>query len=111
MMFRSGGTMFFASALLALMPSVVSGVSDSPTGYGILLGCFGAGAVLGALTLQPALTRWSTETVASGGVAILGAMTLATGFLHALTLLAAVMLVAGAAWIVFISLVSALMQR
>ncbi len=110
MMLRSGLTMFFASALLALMPSVARGVSDSPTGYGILLGCFGAGAVLGALAMQPARARWSTEAVASGGVAILGLMTVAAGFLHAMTLLAAAMLVAGAAWIVFISLVSALMQ-
>src|SRR5947207_3629512 len=38
---RSGLTMFFASALLALMPSVAKSISDSPTGYGILLGCFG----------------------------------------------------------------------
>src|SRR5436190_19508282 len=110
MMLRSGLTMFFASALLALMPSVARGVSDSPTGYGILLGCFGAGAVLGALTMQPARARWSTEAVASGGVAILGLMTVAAGFLHAMAFLAAAMLVAGAAWIVFISLVSALMQ-
>jgi MFS family permease len=110
MMLRSGLTMFFASALLALMPSVARGVSDSPTGYGILLGCFGAGAVLGALAMQPARARWSTEAVASGGVAILGLMTVAAGFLHAMTMLAAAMLVAGAAWIVFISLVSALMQ-
>jgi MFS family permease len=110
MMLRSGLTMFFASALLALMPSVARGVSDSPAGYGILLGCYGAGAVLGALAMQPARARWSTEAVASGGVAILGVMTAAAGFLHAMTLLAAAMLVAGAAWIVFISLVSALMQ-
>ncbi len=34
---RSGLTMFFASALLALMPSVAKSISDSPTGYGILL--------------------------------------------------------------------------
>jgi hypothetical protein len=60
--------------------------------------------------MQPARARWSTEAVASGGVAILGLMTVAVGYLHALTLLAAAMLVAGAAWIVFISLVSALMQ-
>jgi MFS family permease len=110
MMFRSGLTMFFASALLALMPSVARGVSDSPTGYGILLGCFGAGAVLGALTMQPARARWSTEAVASGGVSILGLMAIAAGFLHAMAVLAATMLIAGAAWIVFISLVSALMQ-
>src|SRR4029077_7729174 len=76
----------------------------------ILLGCFGAGAVLGALALQPARSRWSTENVASGGVAILGLMTVAAGFLHTMTALAGAMLVAGAAWIVFISLVSALVQ-
>jgi MFS family permease len=110
MMFRAGLTMFFASALLALMPSVAKGISDSPTGYGILLACFGAGAVLGAFAMQPARARWSTEAVASGGVAILGLMTVTAGFLHAMTALAAAMLVAGAAWIVFISLVSALMQ-
>jgi MFS family permease len=110
MMFRSGLTMFFASALIALMPSLSKSVSDSPTAYGILLGCFGLGAVFGALLLQPARARWSGETVASGGVAILGVMTAATGFLHTLPGLAAALLVAGAAWIVFISLVSALMQ-
>ncbi len=111
MMFRSGLTMFFASALLALMPSVARDVGDSPTGYGILLGCFGAGAILGALTMAPARARWSTDTVASTGVAILGLVTVATGFLHVTLALAAAMLIAGAAWIVFISLVSALMQN
>jgi MFS family permease len=109
-MLRSGITMFFASALLALMPSVAHSVSDSPTGYGILLGCFGAGAVLGAIIMQPARARWSTETVASGGVAILGLMTLMTAWLHIMPLLGVTMLIAGAAWIVFISLVNALMQ-
>ena len=110
LIFRSGLTMFFASALLALMPSVAKSISDSPTGYGILLGCFGAGAVLGALTMQPARARWSEDTVASGGVAILGLMTAIAGFLHAMVALAATMLVAGAAWIVFISVMSALVQ-
>jgi MFS family permease len=102
--------MVFASALLALMPSVAKSVSNSPTGYGILLGCFGAGAVLGALILQPARARWSEDAVVSGGVAILGLMTAAAGFLHAMVGLAATMLVAGAAWIVFISVMSALVQ-
>jgi MFS family permease len=110
MMIRAGLTMFFASALLALLPSVASGVHNGPTGYGLLLGCYGAGAVLGALTMQPARARWTTETVASGGVVILGVMTIAAAFLHAMAALAAVMLIAGAAWIIFISLVSALMQ-
>ncbi|HEY3886153.1 MAG TPA: MFS transporter [Vicinamibacterales bacterium] len=110
LMVRSGATMLFASALLALLPSVAKSVSGSPTGYGILLGCFGAGAVLGALTMQPARARWSEDAVASGGVAILGLMTAVAGFLHTLVALAATMIVAGAAWIVFISVMSALVQ-
>jgi hypothetical protein len=48
--------------------------------------------------------------VASGGVAILGLMTASAGFLHTLVALAATMIVAGAAWIVFISVMSALVQ-
>ncbi len=43
---RSGIVMFFASASFALLPTVAHNVSDSAVAYGILLGCFGAGAVL-----------------------------------------------------------------
>jgi MFS family permease len=109
-MLRAGVTMFFASALLALLPSVAHGVSAGPTGYGILLGCFGAGAVLGAVVMPAARARWSTEAVASTGVAVLGLATIAAGLVHVMVILAALMLVAGAAWIVFISLVNALVQ-
>ena len=108
---RSGAVMFFASALLALLPSVAHNVSKSPIAFGLLLGCFGTGAVLGAFVLQKARARWSTETVASGGVIIVGVATLATGFFRELPTLSAVMLVGGAAWITFISLVSALVQK
>jgi MFS family permease len=108
---RSGAVMFFASALLALLPTVAHNVSKSPIAFGLLLGCFGTGAVLGAFVLQMARARWSTETVASGGVIIVGVATLATGFLRELPTLSVVMLVGGAAWITFISLVSALVQK
>src|SRR5207245_7849942 len=74
------------------------------------LGCFGAGAVGGALVMQPARARWSTEAVASMAVAVLGATIVATGLVHVLGGLIVVMLVSGAAWILFISLVSALVQ-
>ena len=110
MMLRSGVTMFFASALLALLPSVAHTVSASPTGYGVLLGCFGAGAVLGATTMPRARARFSTETVASAGVVLLGVSIVTISALHSMLVLAPVMLIAGAAWIVFISIVNALMQ-
>jgi hypothetical protein len=109
-MLRSGTTMFFASAILALMPSVARAVSASPTGYGVLLGCFGAGAVLGAAVMPAARARWSTETVAAAGVVLLGAATIGIALLHTMLMLVPIMLIAGAAWIVFISIVNALMQ-
>jgi MFS family permease len=108
---RAGVVMFFASALLALLPTVAHNVSGSPVAFGLLLGCFGAGAILGAFILQPARARWSTETVASAGVAILGVATIVAGILRQLPALSVVMLVGGAAWIIFISLVTALVQK
>jgi predicted MFS family arabinose efflux permease len=109
-MFRSGAVMFFASALLALLPTAAHRVSASAIGYGLLLGCFGAGAVLGALLLQRARARWSTEVVASAGVVIVGVAMVGTSAIHRLAPLGAVMLGGGAGWIVFMSLVSALIQ-
>jgi MFS family permease len=61
LVFRSGILMFFASGLLALLPSLAHAVSSSPIGYGLLLGCFGLGAVLGAAVMQQARARWSPE--------------------------------------------------
>jgi predicted MFS family arabinose efflux permease len=105
---RSGILMFFASGLLALLPSLAHGVSSSPIGYGVLLGCFGLGAVLGAAVMQQARARWSAEAVVSSGILIFGAITVAVGRIHALPILGAAMLVGGAAWIVFISLFNVL---
>ena len=109
-MLRAGVTMFAASALLALLPSVARTASDRPIVYGILLGCFGIGAVLGALAMQPARGRWALETVASSAVLMLGLTIIVAGAVRAIPLLAATMLVAGAGWLVFISLISALVQ-
>ncbi len=105
---RSGLVMFFASGLLALLPSLAHIVKNSPTAYGLLLGCFGLGAVGGALVMQRARARWSTEAVVGAGVAIFGLTTLAASTLRSLLALSAVMVVAGSAWIVFLSLLNVL---
>jgi len=105
---RSGILMFFASGFLALLPSLAHEASRSPMGYGLLLGSFGLGAVLGALTMQRVRARWSAEAVVSCGILIFGLMTLAMGSFRALPILAVVMLVGGASWIVFISLFNVL---
>jgi MFS family permease len=102
--------MFFASGLLALPPSVAHSLSKSATGYGFLLGVFGIGAVVGALVLQPLRSLYPLDTVVSGGVVTVGAAMIATGNLRTFGALAPVMLTAGAAWICFVSLISALIQ-
>ena len=101
---RAGAAMFFASGLLALLPSVAHRINGSPLGYGVLLGCFGVGAVLGAFAMQRARARWSADVVVSVGIAAFGLVTIAASQVPGLLLLGAVMLIGGAAWISFISL-------
>ncbi len=101
---RAGTAMFFASAVLALLPSIAHRISDSPIGYGVLLGCFGFGAVLGALLMQRARSRWSADVIVAAGILIFGLTTVAAGAIRGLIPLGAVMLVGGGAWISFISL-------
>ena len=78
---RAGTAMFFASGLLALLPSIAHRINGSPVGYGVLLGCFGCGAVLGALVMQRARSRWSADVIVSAGIAVFGLTTIAAGAL------------------------------
>jgi predicted MFS family arabinose efflux permease len=111
LMLRSGLVMFSASALFALLPTIAHDASTSAIGYGVLLGCFGTGAVVGAFAMQSARARWSTEAVVSVAVGILGVTTIAVGRVKTLPGLTPLMLLGGAAWIVYISLANTLVQR
>jgi len=107
----TGLVMFFSSPLFALLPTVARSVNKSAIGYGILLGCFGVGAIAGAFIIQPARARCSTEVVVSAGVAVLGLVIVTISGLHRLLTLAPILLMGGAAWVLFISLISALVQN
>src|SRR5262249_52953826 len=76
---RSGMVMFFASGLLALLPSIARRISASSVAYGLLLGAFGCGAVLGALVLQKVRSRFSNDVVISSGIALFGLAAIAAG--------------------------------
>jgi MFS family permease len=104
LMIRFGIVTFFASGLLALLPSVAHLVNRNPMVYGLLLGCFGIGAVVGALIMQQARAKWSAERVISGGVFVFGICTLSTSQWRFIPLLALSMLIGGGAWILFVSL-------
>ena len=111
LLIRTGIVLFFSSSVFALLPSVAKSVDERAIGYGLLLGCFGAGAIGGALLMQRLRARFSTEVIVSAGVVILGAAILAITRLHQLSTLAVVILVNGAAWVLFISLINALVQN
>jgi MFS family permease len=108
---RTGVVMFFSSALFALLPTVARSVHDTAIGYGLLLGCFGAGAIAGALIMQMARARWSNEVIVSAAVVVLGLVIVTMGQLRSLLTLAPVLLLGGAAWVNYISLISALVQN
>jgi len=91
-----------------LLPLIARDVKNSPIIFGILFGFFGLGAVAGAVLMRRARARWSAETVVSIGVAIYGLATLAVSMFRVLPALCAAMFTAGAAWIMFISLVNVL---
>jgi MFS family permease len=111
LLIRIGSTTFFASALLALLAAIAAEANPSPIGYGLLLGLFGAGAVAGGFLMQPARAHRSNETLVSSGTVVLGAAIVAAAITRDLAVLSVVMLVAGAAWIVFNSLLSSLAQQ
>jgi len=110
LLLRSGVVIFFASSFWALLPVVAKELSKSALGYGLLLGFFGLGAVLGAVVLQRSRATHSTETILSAATAIFGVILLSTALLHNLALLCGLMLFGGAAWTVFMSLFNTLVQ-
>jgi MFS family permease len=111
LMLRAGAVMFCASAPFALLPTVAHRISGDAIGYGLLLGCFGAGAIAGAIVMQAARTRWTTEAVSSISVAILGGTIVTLSLMHTLPGLMLTLVVSGGAWLTFISLTNALVQN
>ncbi len=96
---RAGLFAFAASALWALLPVVASTqLGTTETGYGILLGCLGAGSVIGAGMLGPVRARYSPDSVAMTGTLTFVAATIALATIHSFTLVAGAMLIGGVAW-------------
>src|SRR2546425_7084509 len=110
LLLRTGGVVFFASALLALLPAVAREVSGRAVGYGLLLGSFGTGAIAGGLLMRVARLRMSTEGIVATGTVLLGLATIWTGSVKSLGALVVLAFLGGAAWIVFVAVLSALSQ-
>lgn len=94
---RTGTFSVAAVAMLALLPIIAR--PYGARGYGELLGCFGLGALLGALALPRLREKLSVDGVVATAILIFAGMTFAAGRVETFALLCAVMLVAGGSWI------------
>lgn len=101
---RQGSFVVVASALWSLLPVVASReLHGSALGYGILLGCLGAGAVVGAALLAPLRARYSSDAVAVSGTLLFASATLGLAILRTFGPLALAMLAGGIAWMTTMS--------
>ena len=107
---RAGVAMFFASSLWALLPILARDLGAGSIGYGILLTCFGAGAIAGALLLPHVRSLTSTEGVLSVGMGVVAFVIGAVGMLPSRPLLYGALLLGGAAWTPFMSVLNTAVQ-
>jgi MFS family permease len=94
---RTGTFSVAAVAMLALLPLIAR--PFGARGYGVLLGCFGLGALIGAAVLPHVREKLSVDGLVGFAILIFAGMTFAAGRAQTFLPLCAIMLLAGAAWI------------
>ena len=90
------GGLFFAvtSIILAMMPMLVPNSED----YGLVFGCFGLGAIVGALNYGGLSRRYSRNTIVLGAIIIHASMLMALGFTSNPLIMGPLLLITGTAW-------------
>jgi MFS family permease len=86
-----------ASSLLALLPLLAR--PHGATGYGLLLGSFGLGALAGGASMPRLRTRLSVDGMVSFAIVLFALMTFAAGEVHSFGTLSVILFVSGTAWI------------
>lgn len=94
---RTGAFSLAASSLPALLPIIARPYGAS--GYGLLLGSFGLGALAGAAALPRLRLRLSVDAVVAASIVIFALMTFLAGRAQAFHRLVAILFAAGTAWI------------
>jgi len=98
-LFRSGGFIISASALWSLLPLVAKvELHRQSTGFGVLLGCLGIGAIAGALILNRLRQAFSMDLIASGGVTLFGVMNILLAYTNRFGAVALALVACGLAW-------------
>jgi MFS family permease len=97
-----------ASSLPALLPLLAR--PHGATGYGLLLGSFGLGALGGASVMPRLRTRLSVDGVVSFATVLFALMTFAAGEVHRFGPLSVVLFVSGTAWIAILACLNVVAQ-
>jgi MFS family permease len=110
-LWRTAAFVLPASAIWALLPLYArEQLSLGPAGYGVLLGFFGVGAVIGGLLLPGVRQRLGAERMATWSTVLFAASQLTLGRSHALVAAGASLLVAGGTWLALLSMLNAAAQ-
>jgi MFS family permease len=97
---RTGAFILGGSALWALLPLVARDeLALDASGYGVILGFLGAGAVAGGILLPRIEQKLPTDGLLATAVILFGLATAGPVYAPHFVLLCAVMIVGGAAWI------------
>ena len=100
-----------AVVVLALLPLVAKDlIQGGAFTFGVLLGCFGAGAIIGALLNSRVRSIWRNETIVRATFLVYGASTLVLAFSHQMWLSCLALLPAGACWVMTLSLFNVTVQ-
>jgi MFS family permease len=101
---RSGVFVICASALWALLPQQARRhLGLGSFGYGLLLGCIGFGALVGAWLLPKLRERLSTSPLVAAGSVVFGLATMSIAYMHSFAVLAVTLAGGGIAWIVVLA--------
>ena len=101
---RSSAFTIFAAALLSLLPAYARfELGRGPTGYGVLLGLFGAGAVLTAVLLPRLRARLPAERIVALAVLIFAGALTVLAWLPIIGLVDVASFLAGGAWLTLLS--------
>ena len=94
---RTGTFSIGASSLLALLPIIAR--PHGPSGYGLLLGSFGLGALCGAAALPNLKRKLSVDGVVAFAILVFAIMVFGAGQTQNFAVLSGIMFIAGTAWI------------
>jgi MFS family permease len=102
---RAGLFTLCSSALLSLLPLLAKReLGLDSTGFGLLLGSFGVGAIIGGIVILPRLRpKASVESLITVSIALLAIVTFAMGYVRVFDIVCIVMGLGGVAYITILS--------